>query len=744
MHRTFVNLPFYQMEYMDKILGVELSHKFAPISIREKVALNKKQTIDALTDLKKDCKEAIILSTCNRLSIYAYTSQLQPLVDFFNRMGISRQYLNILPDTDISISNLFNTAAGLESQAVGEHQILGQIKQALDLGRQAKSTGPVLDELVRQAIHTGKRVRLETKIGKYSASLATVGFELIEKHGYHLPDSNLLVIGTGNMANLVATILDRTKVKKLYVSSHEMDRAEKMAKEWGGEAIELKDLFAIFSTTDIVIGGTQGEINILSEQELQNSKCKRAEFALGTGNKKLFIDFGVPRNFNPSLKLHPNIDLYDLDDIKKLTYEGLLKRYNEIPQAHDIINQKVKHFSEWLKHRKVAPILEAYWHNLDEIKMEELKWLLPKLGNISEQQKELIMRFTHRMMRKITKSPIQGIKRIADNIHIDQNPLHTVQDIFDVNDVQIFVPKKKIVVGTRGSKLALTQTQMMIEELKKHEPQYEFITKVIRTNGDDGNINVVGAFTTAIQKHLLNGDIDLAVHSFKDLPVENIEGLKICAVTEREPANDVLISKNNLRLEELPTNAIVGTGSLRRDIQLRMLRPDIQIKHIQGNVDTRIKKMEEGEYDAIVLAAAGLKRLEMLHLATQVFTLDEMLPAAGQGALAIETRDEKNYVSDLVSMLNHEPTRIATKAERHFLISLGGGCNYPIAVFSELKKNDIIIKGFYATDDGSSVVKEMLRAPQSQYMRISGEMAALVKQKCGTETKPVFRESASE
>lgn len=727
---------------MEKILGVELSHKFAPIAVRERVALNKKQTLDALAELKKDCREAIILSTCNRLSVYAFTADLNPLISFFNSLGIARQYLNILPDTDISINNLFCTASGLESQAVGEHQILGQIKQALDLGRQAKSTGPVLDELVRQAIHTGKRVRLETNIGKYSASLATVGFELIEKHGYNLAESSLLVIGTGNMANLVTTVLDRSKVKSLYVASHEFDRAQKMAKEWGGQAVELSNLFSVLPQADIVIGGTQGEINLLSEQELQNSKCKRAEFALGAGQKKLFIDFGVPRNFNPGLKLHANIDLYDLDDIKKLTYEGLLKRYNEIPQAQQIINDKCLHFSEWLKNRKVAPILEAYWHNLDEIKNEELKWLFPKLGNLSDQQKDLIMRFTHRVMRRVTKSPIKGIKRIADTMHIDQNPLHTVKDIFDVNNVQIFIPKRKIVVGTRGSKLALTQTQMMVETLKKHEPQYEFITRVIRTSGDEGNIDVMGAFTTAIQQHLLKGEIDLAVHSCKDLPVENVEGLKLSAITERVPANDILISKNNLRLEELPENAVVGTGSLRRDIQLRLLRPDIQIKHIQGNVDTRIKKMEDGEYDAIVLAAAGLQRLEMLSIASQIFTFDEILPAAGQGALAIETRDEKNYISDLVALLNHEPTRIAVKAERHVLISLGGGCNYPIAVLGETKKETISIRGFYATDDGSVYVRENIKGPLNQYMRLSGELAAQIKEKSGLAAKSALREKA--
>src|SRR5690606_18352462 len=164
-----------------------------------------------------------------------------------------RQYLSILPDSEISIINLFSTAAGLESQAVGEHQISGQIKDALELGREEQSIGPVLDELIRQAIHTGKRVRMETNIGKFSASLATVGFELISHHGYNFADSTFLVIGTGNMANLVATILDRTPIKKLYVASHDKSRAQEMADEWNGIAVDMQNIHQALAEANIIV-----------------------------------------------------------------------------------------------------------------------------------------------------------------------------------------------------------------------------------------------------------------------------------------------------------------------------------------------------------------------------------------------------------------------------------------------------------------------------------------------------------
>src|SRR5690606_22540568 len=168
---------------MNKIIGVELSHRFAPIAVRERLALNTEQTKEALRELKKELEEVFIISTCNRLSIYAFGESYEPILAYFDQFGNYRQYLSILPDSEITIRNLFSTAAGLESQAVGEHQIIGQIRDSLELGRAEKSIGPVLDELIRQAVHTGKRVRLETNIGKFSASLATVGFELIEHHG---------------------------------------------------------------------------------------------------------------------------------------------------------------------------------------------------------------------------------------------------------------------------------------------------------------------------------------------------------------------------------------------------------------------------------------------------------------------------------------------------------------------------------------------------------------------------------
>ncbi len=723
---------------MDKVVGVELSHRFAPIAVRERLALNQEQTIKALEVLKKSYDEVFIISTCNRLSIYAYGKSHNEILNYFDQFGNYRQYLSILPDSEIAIRNLFSTAAGLESQAIGEHQITGQIREALDLGREQKTVGPVLDELIRQSLHTGKRVRLETNIGKFSASLATVGFELINKHDFEIVDTTFLVIGTGNMANLVTTVLDRTKVKKLYIASHDQDRADEMAIEWNGESVNMENMHQALSEASVIIGGTQGEINLLHEETMAESKCPRAKFALQSGGSKLFIDFGVPRNFNPELKEDKNITLYDLDDIKKITYNGLLKRYDEIPKARQIVNEELDWLMVWLRNRKVAPVIEAYWNNMEDIKDEELKWLLPKLDKADKHTKDLLERFTHRLLRKISNPTIEGIKKIAQNLHEQDNPINTAKQILDVKGVDIYIPKNKIIVGTRGSKLALTQTNWVIEQLKKIQPDYEFETRIIRTSGDDGDIDMVGAFTSALQRSMLAGEIDIAVHSYKDLPTEEVVGLRVIPITKRMDVRDVLISKSGEKLSELPTGAVIGTGSLRRTVQLKQVRPDLEYKFIQGNVESRIHKMETEDYDAIVLAATGLEKMNMLDVATEIFETDVMVPAVGQAILGVEIIDKNGSILDLVKQLKHEPTKNAADAERAFLIALGGGCNLPIAAYAQATETEITIEGIFATEDGNHFEKGVISGSINDRKDLARKLAAELKEKLESKKKVVL------
>lgn len=704
---------------------VELTHKLAPISIREKVALNTSQTYELLSSLASSYEECFVLSTCNRLAIYCKGDTSAHAIDFFSQNAIESQYLNVLSGNEKVVENLFNTAAGLESQAIGEHQILWQIKTSYEIARKAGTIGPVMDQMIRTAIHAGKKVRHFTSIGKYSTSLATVAFELIQKHGYHLPESTILLIGTGNMANLVATILDRSRVKQLYIASHEAERAKEMAAAWGGIALPLHEIDHIFSQVNIVIGGSHGEINLLSEKSLPHSRCKRSELIVKNGPKKLFIDFGVPRNFSPSLKLHPAIYLYDLDDIKKLTYEGLLKRYEDIPQAISIVKELMNEFLQWLEDRKAAPLIDLHTQLSESIANRELSWLIPKLGHLSESQKKIIQKYTHRLLRSLNKTSFEVYKQLSQ---ASEN-FSTLQKTLEQRMEKEKYKGLKIRVGTRGSLLALAQTRQVVHTLQALFPDICFEIKVIKTHGDEGNLHTVGAFTSKLQEALIQKKIDIAIHSAKDLPIEETPGLKIAAFPTRQVPNDVLFTHRHCSFHELPIGSHVGTGSLRRTIQLKILRPDLQICFIQGNINTRLEKLKQNKYDAIILAYAGIKRLYPDMAPDHVFPLHEMLPAAGQGALAIEIREEDTIISEIVSKINDPDTQIAVQTERIFLKTLGGGCNYPIAVYSKVINDHIEIHGFYAEPSGKIYATEKQTGPLSIAYEIAKVMAQSLKKK---------------
>lgn len=259
----------------------------------------------------------------------------------------------------------------------------------------------------------------------------------------------------------------------------------------------------------------------------------------------------------------------------------------------------------------------------------------------------------------------------------------------------------RLIVGTRGSALARAQTDMAVVRLQALRPDLEITIQIIKTKGDLvqhkplAGIGDRGLFTREIEAALLDGRIDLAVHSLKDLPTDLPPGLAIGAVLEREDARDVLVSRRGYSLDSLPLGARVGTGSLRRAAQILAYRPDLRIVDIRGNVDTRLRKAATEEYDAVVLAAAGLHRLGLAHYITAYLPLEVMLPAVGQGALAIEVRadddgqgDEANsrdaQICRLASLLDDFPTRAATAAERAFLRALGGGCRVPVAAYGEV------------------------------------------------------------
>jgi hydroxymethylbilane synthase len=257
-------------------------------------------------------------------------------------------------------------------------------------------------------------------------------------------------------------------------------------------------------------------------------------------------------------------------------------------------------------------------------------------------------------------------------------------------------------LGTRKSKLALWQANFIKETLEALGCKVELVP--ITTTGDKildaplAKIGGKGLFVKEIENALLEGEIDLAVHSLKDVPMIIPEGLTLSAITEREEPYDVLISRNGKKLEDLPSGAVVGTSSLRRQVQIKRRRGDLRVEILRGNVDTRLRKLKEGLYDAIVLAYAGVKRMGFSGEISQI--LEDFIPAVGQGSLAIETRAEDERVINFVKVLNHEESWLRAVCERAFLRELQGGCQVPIGAYAWIEGDRIKIKGFISDLEG--------------------------------------------
>ncbi len=285
----------------------------------------------------------------------------------------------------------------------------------------------------------------------------------------------------------------------------------------------------------------------------------------------------------------------------------------------------------------------------------------------------------------------------------------------------------KLTIATRGSKLALWQSEFIKGQLEKLG--YEVELQIFKTKGDkilDTPLALIGGkglFTKELEDAMLRGDAHLAVHSLKDVPTRLPEGLVLGAIPKREVVNDALLSERYSSIEDLPPNAVVGTTSLRRRMQLLHLRPDLAIKDLRGNVDTRIKKLKDGEFDAIILAYAGLKRLGLLESVDYVTPIDEnlMIPAMGQAALGIECRPD---VLDIVQKLDDEKSRIETSIERDFVDRLQGGCQVPIGVRAQLMDNgDIVAKAVVGLPDGKELLKDKIFGSKENYEELGFALA---------------------
>ncbi|HXD32370.1 MAG TPA: hydroxymethylbilane synthase [Pyrinomonadaceae bacterium] len=293
----------------------------------------------------------------------------------------------------------------------------------------------------------------------------------------------------------------------------------------------------------------------------------------------------------------------------------------------------------------------------------------------------------------------------------------------------------RIVIGSRGSQLALVQSEWVKAKLERLNSGLEIVIEVIKTTGDVvqqaplSQIGGKGVFTKELEDALLDGRVDLAVHSLKDLPTIVQDKLAITAICEREDPRDALVlpapsSFTCNSLNDLKAHSVVGTSSPRRLAQLQRARPDLVFKELRGNVDTRLRKLDEGQYDALLLAAAGLRRLGLTDRVSLAIDPAQMLPAVGQGALGLQTRSDDAPTNAIVGELNHPDTSVACEAERAFLRALGGGCQLPIAAHAVVAGEIVTVDGLVASRDGKTILRDQISGFHGEADRLGTELAA--------------------
>jgi len=288
------------------------------------------------------------------------------------------------------------------------------------------------------------------------------------------------------------------------------------------------------------------------------------------------------------------------------------------------------------------------------------------------------------------------------------------------------------VIGSRGSALALAQSGWVRDMILSRFPGIDVAVKIIKTSADKSPAasirasSSIGVFVKELEQALVEEEIDIAVHSMKDLPTTIQPQLEIAAIPGREDARDALIARESAGVIGLPPGAVVGTGSIRRQSQLLAMRPDLKIVDIRGNVDTRLNRLQKREYDAIILACAGLNRLGLQDRITTPLDFSQMLPAPGQGALAIEIRRQDARTAALVTPLNDRTAEVTVSAERMFLHAISGGCNVPAAVHARMDGAQVLIEGLVASPDGKQIVRDSVRATTEAAVEAAASLANLI------------------
>lgn len=763
------------------VLGV--SHRTAPMSVLDAFAFDAPavEQLRSRVCAGEYVMGVVVLATCNRVEIIADVSGFHggladlgsALVDMtsFDWKELAG-HLFVRYETE-AYEHLFELTAGLDSMAIGEAQILGQVRTALNEARTAGTLTGDLERAVSRALEIGKRAHTETALDTVSNSLLDTALFAAREHLGEISGARALVVGAGAMSGLAVatlvrsgvsslTVINRTSERALRLIEHAEELAQQLGTDLATSFTELSEdsLVDEIRHSNLIVSVTGARGTVINTDTVVKAMSSTPE-----PHKRAFIDLAMPFDIEHSVADIPHVSLMGLEQLSMEFAQSNLaadsRAVDALAQVRALIRQAMNQVAADKAASKINPTVVALRKRASQIIDAEYTRLVNKLGDdVSQDVQAEIRKSLNRTVDKILHNPTVRVKELAltetstdyaaalstlfdltaapetselpivkaknhsankgaaKNAKATSSPAKstTTDGTTPVGDhtLDVVEPEgwtRTVRLGTRRSNLARSQSVGVAHDIAAHTGWRVEIVEVV-TEGDVNmtplaNMGGTGVFVSAVRRALLSGKIDIAVHSLKDLPTAQAPGITLAAVPPRVDPSDVLVARDGLTFDQLPQGAIVGTGSPRRAAQMRAVRPDLDIRGVRGNVGTRIKYVTDGRIDAVVLAAAGMRRLGRLAEVTETLATDLMLPAPGQGALAIECRaenaDRDPFDAKLRSGLleiHDETTYRAVVAERAILSRAQAGCSAPIGALANVTERSIELSAVMADDAG--------------------------------------------
>ncbi len=726
------------------VLVVGVSHRTAPVSVLEQIALDSEGVQKLVQQVieSEHVLEATALATCNRVEIYAEVDRFHGSVEAVSRLLCERadqRPEDVVPHLyvhydDGAVSHLFNVASGLDSMVVGEGQILGQARDALRIGQESGTIGPALNVLFQQALRVGKRAHAETDIDRAAPSLVAVAVERASGHVNTVADKRVVVIGAGSMAALAVSTVRRLGAGDIAIANRTDANASRLAEQYDGRAVRLEDINTELSRADIIVSCTGAAGVVLPLAQVAAARSHN-------NSPLAVIDLALPHDVDPAVAELPGVLLIGLarlaEEINEDESAGerdrrtrhrdagdhRLPRRPPLVQCHPDRRRLAHDGHRGGRGRGRPPAVAAARPRPADPRRGRAGRAPcgrqaaapadgPREGARQRGGRDLLRGRARRAVLARPRGRRRGHPRGGSVMTEPLAPLR---------------------VGTRASQLARTQSGHVADALRRALDR-EVVLVEVTTEGDVSSaplssLGGVGVFVSALRDALLRGEVDVAVHSLKDIPTYPTDGIELAAVPQREDPRDAVVARDGLTLGELPAGSKVGTGSLRRAAQLKALGLGLEVVDIRGNVDTRIGKVTSGELDAVLLARAGLARLGRLDEVTEVMDPLQMLPAPGQGALALECRsDDELLVRQVRDALDDEHTRAAVTAERIVLATLEAGCSAPVGALAEIAEGEVgdelWVRAIALSYDGGVVVRKSATGTPDDAVGVGQRLAA--------------------